>query len=65
VVFEIPSAFCMAVRTTLTMVLGNLILYKIGPQIWLSFQVLSFGLVSTFQSFQHGLGPFLATRLCK
>ncbi|KAH7098810.1 alternative sulfate transporter [Auriculariales sp. MPI-PUGE-AT-0066] len=43
--------------------------YNVGQQLlstgikWLSFQVLAFGLVSTFQAFQHGYGSFLATRL--
>ncbi|EJD52883.1 alternative sulfate transporter [Auricularia subglabra TFB-10046 SS5] len=42
---------------------SNIVLYRIGPQKWLSFQVVAFGLVSTFQAFQHGYGAFLATRL--
>lgn len=32
-------------------------------QIWISFQVLAFGLVATFQAFQHDYGSFLTTRI--
>ncbi|KAJ4391241.1 hypothetical protein N0V93_004858 [Gnomoniopsis smithogilvyi] len=42
--------------------IDNLILYKIGPTIWIGAQVFAWGLVATFQAFQKGLGPFLATR---
>lgn len=42
---------------------ANLVLYKIGAQRWLSIQVVAWGLVSTFQAFQHGLPAFLVTRL--
>ncbi|KZV92862.1 MFS general substrate transporter [Exidia glandulosa HHB12029] len=42
---------------------SNILLYRIGPQKWLSLQVVAFGLVSTFQAFQKGYGAFLATRL--
>lgn len=48
VVLEIPS---------------NLVLYRLGPQIWISFQIFAWGLVATFQAFQKGLGAYLATRL--
>ena len=41
---------------------SNMILYRIGPSIWLSIQIFAWGLVATFQAFQHGLGPYLATR---
>jgi predicted MFS family arabinose efflux permease len=47
VLFEIPS---------------NMILYRVGPGKWLTLQLFLFGLVSTFQSFQRGYGPFIATR---
>ncbi|KAL1302327.1 hypothetical protein AAFC00_002737 [Neodothiora populina] len=47
VILEIPS---------------NLILYKVGPRVWISCQILAWGLVATFQAFQHGLGPYIATR---
>ncbi|GME64851.1 putative alternative sulfate transporter protein [Neofusicoccum parvum] len=48
VVLEIPS---------------NLVLYRLGPQVWISFQIFAWGLVATFQAFQKGLGAYLATRL--
>ncbi|KAK4152520.1 hypothetical protein C8A00DRAFT_34764 [Chaetomidium leptoderma] len=48
VVLEIPS---------------NMILYRVGPPIWIGAQILAWGLVATFQAFQKGLGPYLATRL--
>ena len=38
-------------------------LQKLGPQKWLTFQILCFGLVSTFQMFVKGYGSFLATRI--
>ena len=41
---------------------SNMVLYRIGPSIWLSGQIFCWGLVATFQSFQHGLGAYLATR---
>ncbi|KAH0422345.1 alternative sulfate transporter [Colletotrichum camelliae] len=47
VLFEIPS---------------NMILYKVGPGKWLTLQLFFFGLVSTFQAFQHNYAGFLATR---
>ncbi|KAF2136636.1 uncharacterized protein K452DRAFT_258800 [Aplosporella prunicola CBS 121167] len=48
VILEIPS---------------NLVLYRLGPRIWISCQIFAWGLVATFQAFQKGLGAFLATRL--
>ncbi|CAG9984587.1 unnamed protein product [Clonostachys byssicola] len=42
---------------------SNLILYRLGPTIWIGTQVIAWGLVATFQAFQKGLGPYLATRL--
>ncbi|ROV89499.1 hypothetical protein VSDG_08513 [Cytospora chrysosperma] len=48
VVLEIPS---------------NLILYKVGPTLWIGAQVIAWGLVATFQAFQNGLTSFLVTRL--
>ncbi|KAM0786791.1 hypothetical protein ACM66B_002225 [Microbotryomycetes sp. NB124-2] len=45
--FEIPS---------------NVMLQRLGPQIWLSFQVLAFGAVATLQSLQHNYATYLATR---
>lgn len=47
VLFEIPS---------------NMILYRVGPGKWLTLQLFLFGLVSTFQSFQHSYGSFIVTR---
>ncbi|KAE9376566.1 MFS transporter [Stipitochalara longipes BDJ] len=48
VILEIPS---------------NLVLYRVGPSIWISCQIFAWGLVALFQAFQKGLGAFLATRL--
>ncbi|KJR89056.1 transporter [Sporothrix schenckii 1099-18] len=42
---------------------SNIVLYKLGPTIWIGGQIIAWGLVATFQAFQHGLGPYLATRL--
>lgn len=41
---------------------SNMVLYRIGPSLWLTGQIFTWGLVATFQSFQHGVGPYLATR---
>lgn len=38
-------------------------LYRYGPQKWISGQIIAWGLVATFQAFQHGLGAYLSTRL--
>ncbi|KAL1984909.1 hypothetical protein VTN96DRAFT_8568 [Rasamsonia emersonii] len=48
VVLEIPS---------------NYVLYRIGPTVWISGQIIAWSLVATFQAFQKGLGAFLSTRL--
>ncbi|KAL2157990.1 hypothetical protein VTH06DRAFT_4799 [Thermothelomyces fergusii] len=42
---------------------SNIILYRIGPAVWIGSQIVAWGLVATFQAFQKGLGPYLATRL--
>lgn len=42
---------------------SNYILYRVGPAKWIGCQILAFGLVATFQAFQHGVGAFMATRL--
>ncbi|KAK7413331.1 hypothetical protein QQX98_007774 [Neonectria punicea] len=42
---------------------SNLILYRLGPCIWLTAQIIVWGLVATFQAFQKGLAAFLVTRL--
>ncbi|KAL6365580.1 hypothetical protein LRP88_01580 [Fusarium phalaenopsidis] len=48
VLFEIPS---------------NLVLYRVGPAVWIGFQILAWGLVATFQAFikGQGYGAYLAT----
>ncbi|OJD28788.1 alternative sulfate transporter [Diplodia corticola] len=48
VILEIPS---------------NLVLFRIGPQKWISGQIVAWGLVATFQAFQKGLGAFMVTRI--
>lgn len=42
---------------------SNLVLYRLGPCIWLTAQIVAWGLVATFQAFQKGLVAFLVTRL--
>lgn len=42
---------------------SNLVLYRVGPKVWLSGQIFAWGLVAIFQCFQHGKGAFLATRM--
>ncbi|KAK0389066.1 hypothetical protein NLU13_2642 [Sarocladium strictum] len=42
---------------------SNLVLYKIGPTLWIGSQVIAWGLVATFQAFQKGLSAFMATRM--
>ncbi|KAL0931547.1 alternative sulfate transporter [Colletotrichum truncatum] len=42
---------------------SNLILYRVGPTLWIGGQIVAWGLVATFQAFQKGLGPFMVTRL--
>jgi len=42
---------------------SNIILYRVGPQRWIGGQIFLWGLVATFQAFQHGLPAFLSTRL--
>ncbi|KAH6678850.1 major facilitator superfamily domain-containing protein [Plectosphaerella plurivora] len=41
---------------------SNLILYRIGPAAWLGGQMVAWGLIATFQTFQKGLAAYLATR---
>ncbi|KAF1814346.1 alternative sulfate transporter [Eremomyces bilateralis CBS 781.70] len=48
VVLEIPS---------------NMILYKVGPTLWIGSQIVAWGFVATFQAFQKGFGAFLVTRI--
>ncbi|RSL56932.1 hypothetical protein CEP51_014318, partial [Fusarium floridanum] len=42
---------------------SNVVLYRIGPKIWIGVQILAWGLTSLFQAWQKGLGAFLTTRL--
>lgn len=42
---------------------SNVVLYWLGPNIWISLQIFAWGMVALFQAFQHGYGAFLATRL--
>ncbi len=36
---------------------SNFVLYRIGPSVWISAQIVAWGLVATFQAFQHGNSP--------
>ncbi|KAF3769457.1 putative MFS transporter [Cryphonectria parasitica EP155] len=51
-----------SVGTVVLQIPSNLILYRIGPTIWVVAQIFAFGLVSTFQAWQHGRRAFFATR---
>ncbi|KAI2602734.1 MFS general substrate transporter [Hypoxylon sp. NC1633] len=42
---------------------SNILLQRVGPQRWLSCQIVAWGLVATFQSFMTNYGSYLATRL--
>ncbi|KAJ5109189.1 hypothetical protein N7456_005864 [Penicillium angulare] len=42
---------------------SNILLQRFGPKKWLSFQVLAWGLVATFQAFVKSYPAYLATRL--
>ncbi|KAK4041457.1 hypothetical protein C8A01DRAFT_14796 [Parachaetomium inaequale] len=42
---------------------SNIILYRVGPTIWIGAQIVAWGFVAAFQAFQKGLGPYLVTRL--
>ncbi|KAK4193244.1 hypothetical protein QBC35DRAFT_100222 [Podospora australis] len=42
---------------------SNLVLYRVGPQLWIGSQIIAWGLVATFQAFQKGLAAYLSTRL--
>lgn len=42
---------------------SNLILYRVGPRIWITVLIVSWALVSIFQAFQKGLAAYLVTRL--
>ncbi|KAI9733266.1 MAG: hypothetical protein M1834_003350 [Cirrosporium novae-zelandiae] len=42
---------------------SNVILQRMGPQLWLSGQILAWGSVATFQAFIHNRAGYLITRL--
>lgn len=42
---------------------SNILLQKVGPQRWLSTQIVAWGLVATFQSFMTNYGSYLVTRI--
>ncbi len=52
----------LSLGIVLTEIPANMCLYRVGPGKWLTLQLFLFGIVSTFQAFQYGYGPFLATR---
>ena len=41
---------------------SNMVLYRIGPSLWLSGQIFAWGFVATVQAFQHGFSAWLITR---
>ncbi|PWY75015.1 vitamin H transporter [Aspergillus heteromorphus CBS 117.55] len=47
----------------ITEIPSNIILQRLGPQVWLSAQLVAWGLVGTFQAFVKTYPAFLATRL--
>ncbi|GKZ26211.1 hypothetical protein AbraIFM66951_012134 [Aspergillus brasiliensis] len=47
----------------ITEIPSNIILQRLGPQVWLSVQLVAWGLVGTFQAFVQSYPAFLATRL--
>ncbi|KAK7519667.1 alternative sulfate transporter [Phyllosticta citriasiana] len=53
----------LSVGIVLLEIPSNIILYRIGPQRWISGQMMAWGLVATFQAFQKGYGAYLSTRL--
>jgi hypothetical protein len=40
-----------------------MVIQRVGPQKWLTFQVFCFGLIATLQMFMKSYGSFLATRI--
>ncbi|ROT35139.1 alternative sulfate transporter [Sodiomyces alkalinus F11] len=42
---------------------SNLVLYRVGPSLWIGCQIVAWGMVVVFQAFQKGLAAFLVTRL--
>lgn len=47
----------------ITEIPSNIILQKIGPQKWISYQLFAWGFVATFQAFIENYPAYLATRL--
>ncbi|PYI07392.1 vitamin H transporter [Aspergillus sclerotiicarbonarius CBS 121057] len=47
----------------ITEIPSNIILQRLGPQVWLSAQLVAWGLVGTFQAFVQSYPAYLATRL--
>ena len=41
---------------------SNFVLYRVGPSVWLSAQIIAWGLVATLQAFQHGTSRVYASR---
>ncbi|RDW87036.1 Alternative sulfate transporter [Aspergillus mulundensis] len=52
----------LSLGIVLTEIPSNMILYRVGPGKWLTLQLFLFGIVSTFQAFQHGYAAFIITR---
>lgn len=42
---------------------SNLVLYRLGPSIWITAQIVAWGLLACFQAWQKGLATYLALRL--
>ncbi|KKZ61257.1 hypothetical protein EMCG_04130 [[Emmonsia] crescens] len=42
---------------------SNIILFRLGPQVWIGAQIFAWGTVATLQAFQKGLAAFLSTRI--
>ncbi|ETS80050.1 hypothetical protein PFICI_07579 [Pestalotiopsis fici W106-1] len=42
---------------------SNILLLRVGPRLWLSCQIIAWGLVATFQGFINSYGSYLATRM--
>ncbi|KAH6973441.1 major facilitator superfamily domain-containing protein [Ilyonectria sp. MPI-CAGE-AT-0026] len=42
---------------------SNILLMRVGPRVWLSCQIIAWGLVATFQAFIRNYPAYLATRL--
>ncbi|KAK1778291.1 major facilitator superfamily domain-containing protein [Copromyces sp. CBS 386.78] len=53
----------LQLRIVLLEIPSNLVLYKVGPTLWIGCQILAWGFVATFQAFQKGLASYLVTRV--